>query len=393
MTQADQVVAAARSCIGDPYAWGGTGPNSFDCSGLIYWSYQQIGMTIPRTSYQQAVGGQPVTRSKLQPGDIIIYYTDQSHCALYSGAGNVIEASTYGVPVKEVPVDNAGPYNTARRYLTTQGEIPVTLFGPDLSNNNWTSAAEINTWLDDCFHREGYSWMEHKVSEGNYYADPYWPTVQAWCESNGVPCIGYHYVTTNDPAAQAAQFVNNGGGPNAMLDFEANSGDITNFWDVVNAFNAAGVNIALSYIPHWYWQQIGSPDLSQVPGLISSSYYETGTYGSVEYEDAGGDNGAGWNPYGGATPVIWQFTDGALIDGKSVDANAFKGSLTDLQTLLGSGGPVTQPDYSILAYEQLAGPRQADGYGHGWPQLGNRSVVDALAAIGSFLGIPGFTTQ
>lgn len=385
---ADAIIAAARSRIGDAYAWGGGGPDVFDCSGLVQWSYAQAGISIPRTSQQQAAAGQPVARGRLQPGDIIIYYPDASHCALYSGGGNVIEAATYGIPVQEVPIDAAGPYNTARRYLPTPGG-PVTLFGPDLSNNNWNSAAEIQGWLDDCFHREGYSWMEHKVSEGNYYQDPFWPTVRDWCAHNGVPCIGYHYVTTDNPDSQVAQWVATGGGANAMLDFEANSGDITNFWAVVTAFNAAGVNIALSYIPHWYWSQIGFPDLSQVPGLISSSYYETGTYGSTEYEDAGGDTGPGWNPYGGATPVIWQFSDGALIGGKSVDANAFNGTPDQLNQLLGLGAPpVTDtPDYQKLTYEQLAGPVGADGYGTGWPQLGqnpdgtNRYLVDGVASL------------
>lgn len=335
MTAAAAVVAAAVSRIGCRYSWGGSGPDDFDCSGLVQWCYAQAGVAVPRTSQDQSGTGRSVPRDQLQPGDIIVYYPDASHVGLYSGNGNVIHASTYGVPVAEVPLDNAGPFNCARRYLPpTQGSSLMVLYGPDLSNNNWNSTGEIAGWLNECFHVEGYSWMEHKVSEGNYYADPFWPAVRDWCAANSVPCIGYHYVTEDDPASQAAKFVSNGGGTVAMLDVEANSGDIGNFWAVVNAFNAAGVQINLSYIPHWYWEQIGSPDLSQVPGLISSSYFGNNAYGSVIYENAGGDGGAGWNAYGGATPAIWQFTDGALVGGKSVDANAFRGSLTDLTALL-----------------------------------------------------------
>lgn len=261
----------------------------------------------------------------------------------------------------------------------------MALFGPDLSNNNWNSAGEIASWLDACFHREGYSWMEHKVSEGNYYADPFWPAVLAWCNANGVPCIGYHYVTTNDAASQVAKFVANGGGKFVMLDFEANSGDIGNFWAVVNAFNAAGVEVALSYIPHWYWQQIGSPDLSKVPGLVSSAYYERGQYGSQEYADAGGDSGNGWAAYGGATPAIWQFSDGAIIDGKSVDANAFKGSMDDLKVLLGvetkaTGGVVAAtPNKPTDTGEQVS--EMFDQLRLKWEMLGWQSPVEALAQI------------
>lgn len=117
MSLAALIVAAALSRIGDPYAWGAAGPSAFDCSGLVQWSYAQAGLSVPRTSQAQAAGGQPVARDQLQPGDIVVYYPDASHVALYVGAGNVVEASTYGVPVQQVSVDAAGPYNQARRYL------------------------------------------------------------------------------------------------------------------------------------------------------------------------------------------------------------------------------------------------------------------------------------
>lgn len=286
----------------------------------------------------------------------------------------------------------------------------MAIFGPDLSNNNWTSSGEIGAFLEDCFHREGYSWLEHKVSEGNYYADPDWSTAKAWCDDNGVPVIGYHYVTTDDPAAQARLFVSNGGGTHAMLDFEANSGDIPQFWRVVDAFNDAGVTIALSYIPHWYWQNIGSPDLSQVPGLIASSYYQSRTYGWTEYTAAGGDSGPGWQPYGGATPVIWQFSDSGLIDGKYVDVNAYRGTVDELRTLLGYTTPAPTPAptptpttvpvvAALVDYPAIPKPAaQAEQVSQEWDQLlirwdflGDRTPVETLGAIGAKLGILGCT--
>lgn len=111
------VVTVARSVIGHPYAWGATGPDRFDCSGLVVWAYAQAGISMPRTSQQQAAGGQPVDRGDLQPGDVIAYYPTASHVGIYTGGGQVIHASTAGRPVVEVPVDAAGPFHNARRYL------------------------------------------------------------------------------------------------------------------------------------------------------------------------------------------------------------------------------------------------------------------------------------
>lgn len=108
-------VQAALSRVGDPYVWGATGPNQFDCSGLMVWAYRQAGKGLPRSSQAQMSAGVPVSRDQLQPGDLIIYYPDAHHVGMYVGDGYVIHASTFGIPVKVVPVDGAGPYLSARR--------------------------------------------------------------------------------------------------------------------------------------------------------------------------------------------------------------------------------------------------------------------------------------
>lgn len=110
------VVQAALSRIGSPYSWGGSGPSAFDCSGLVMWAYQQAGVGLPHSSYALAAGGTPVSRDQLQPGDVVNHYGDASHSSIYIGDGMVVHASTYGTPVRVVPLDSAGPFYNARRY-------------------------------------------------------------------------------------------------------------------------------------------------------------------------------------------------------------------------------------------------------------------------------------
>ena len=110
-----KIVRAARSRIGDPYVWGGTGPHSFDCSGLVVWAHQQLGINIPRTSQDQIAGGHAVARKNLQPGDIVAFYGDASHVGVYSGHNKVIHAPYEGQTVREVALSSM-PYYGATRY-------------------------------------------------------------------------------------------------------------------------------------------------------------------------------------------------------------------------------------------------------------------------------------
>ena len=113
--EAATVIQAALSRIGSPYSWGGSGPNAFDCSGLVMWSFQQAGIALPHSSQALARGGQPVSMDQMQPGDLVTFYSDASHVGIYIGDGMMVHASTYGTPVRVAPVDNAPIYNV-RRY-------------------------------------------------------------------------------------------------------------------------------------------------------------------------------------------------------------------------------------------------------------------------------------
>ena len=110
------VVQAALTQVGSAYSWGGAAPGGFDCSGLVMWAFQQAGIALPHSSQALAHGGEPVALSDLQPGDVLTFYSDASHAGIYIGDGMMVHSSTYGVPVRVVPMNSSGPIYDARRY-------------------------------------------------------------------------------------------------------------------------------------------------------------------------------------------------------------------------------------------------------------------------------------
>lgn len=222
------------------------------------------------------------------------------------------------------------------------GPAGGTLFYPDCSNNNWNSEQDAVDFVNQLI-PQGFSGMCHKVSEGDYYEDPFWPVVLQACRDANLPVLGYHYVTTNNLGAQAQTYLAAGGLPNAMFDWEANGGDLANYYAVASAFNAAGITVGVGYCPRWYFDEVGGGDLSQAGAIVSSAYPGGTGYASQIYEAAGGDEGSGWAPYGGVTPTCWQFTDQALVAGITVDCNAFKGSPDQLAQLFSGGTMPLQP--------------------------------------------------
>ncbi|MFJ2777796.1 MULTISPECIES: NlpC/P60 family protein [unclassified Kitasatospora] len=93
-------LAAAVKMIGSPYVYGSAGPRAFDCSGLMYWSWQQAGVTLPRTSQAQAFAGRRVSLSDARPGDLVIFYRDMHHVGMYAGGGVIVHAPYPGAKVR-----------------------------------------------------------------------------------------------------------------------------------------------------------------------------------------------------------------------------------------------------------------------------------------------------
>lgn len=119
------VVAEARKYLGVPYQWGGTDPASgLDCSGLVQLVYRNLGIELPRVSYQQATAGRAVpSLDQAQPGDILAFNSPVNHVGIYIGNGQMIEAPRTGLDVRVIDV-----YETPtaiRRVLPDAAAAPV----------------------------------------------------------------------------------------------------------------------------------------------------------------------------------------------------------------------------------------------------------------------------
>ncbi|KUN07756.1 glycoside hydrolase [Streptomyces yokosukanensis] len=103
--QGEKAVAFATAQLGKPYVWGAEGPGSFDCSGLTSQAWAAAGHPIPRTSQEQWKQLKHVDAKDMRPGDLVIYFDDASHVAIYIGDGAIIQAPR---PGRTVTIAGAG---------------------------------------------------------------------------------------------------------------------------------------------------------------------------------------------------------------------------------------------------------------------------------------------
>ncbi|MFI6401236.1 NlpC/P60 family protein [Streptomyces sp. NPDC050548] len=115
-SRAAAAVSYAYQKLGSPYVWGATGPNAFDCSGLVQAAYNSAGVSLPRTTYAQINAGQRVSRDELRPGDLVFFYSGISHVGIYVGDGQMIHAPNPSAPVRLAPIDQM-PFAGATRVV------------------------------------------------------------------------------------------------------------------------------------------------------------------------------------------------------------------------------------------------------------------------------------
>ncbi|MFF1377180.1 C40 family peptidase [Streptomyces sp. NPDC058308] len=102
--QGDRALGYAVRQIGRPYEWGAEGPEKFDCSGLTQRAWAHAGREIPRTSQEQWAELRHIPLARLRPGDLVVYFPEATHVALYLGDGKVVQAPRPGARVKVSPI-------------------------------------------------------------------------------------------------------------------------------------------------------------------------------------------------------------------------------------------------------------------------------------------------
>jgi cell wall-associated NlpC family hydrolase len=129
-------IAYAEQQLGKPYLWGGTGPDAFDCSGLMMMAYRAAGINIARTSEQQWATEPRVKASQVEPGDLVFFAgadgtrASPGHVGLVIGNGKMIEAYATGFPIRVASYTNRDPVGFTRPWATATTSLRLWPAGP-----------------------------------------------------------------------------------------------------------------------------------------------------------------------------------------------------------------------------------------------------------------------
>lgn len=189
----------------------------------------------------------------------------------------------------------------------------MTTFFRDVSN--WDRGASL----------AGQPFVVAKSSEGTWFRDAYYHGYKDQAQAMGIGFAAYHWLSRGvNPTAQADFAYEVSGGVPMMVDDESQGGmDIKATVTFIRRYRENGGQCNVEYLPHWYWQGSGSPNLQPLIDLRMSLV-------SSNYSEPYSDHGVGFQPYGGMTPSIWQYSS------TPYDQNGFPGTVDELNRLFGT---------------------------------------------------------
>lgn len=213
----------------------------------------------------------------------------------------------------------------------------MTIFGADISDYQGEfDMARLKA--------EGFGFVIIKATEGSAWKSRYFASNLRKAQAAGLAVAAYHYQRSNASAqAQVDNIVSMvPTGVGIIPDVEANGGGVDLTRDIVERLGQRGYRVPLSYIPKWYWQQIGSPSLAGLGPLWQSHYPDNnGGFASAAYARAPASY---WMGFGGQEIKVLQFSSTATIAGrKPIDADAFEGTGAQLVALFAGGVPAPAP--------------------------------------------------
>jgi hypothetical protein len=191
-----------------------------------------------------------------------------------------------------------------------------------------------------------------KATEGTNYRDAQYANFKSQAARVGAVFSAYHFLRTGNGAAQADYCHAMVGDTPVMLDVETEGSSKPTVADClafITRMHALGGRVWGAYFPRWYWEQVGGNLGSLGVAIVASGY--PGRYS---------DTDANWKPYGGATPLIWQYTNAQAYGGQHVDFNAFRGTADQLATLI--NGTPTPTGGTVM-------PNIPPSIGQKWPEI------------------------
>lgn len=221
----------------------------------------------------------------------------------------------------------------------------MTIFGIDVSHHQGGSLNFV------AFKKAGVEFAFLKSTESSGFIDAQFVTNLARARSAGMLVAAYHYVRSGvTAAAQVANVARVVPKDVPVIpDIEANSGSVALAREFVDKLLASGYRVPFTYLPRWYWQQIGSPSLVGLPPLWSSRYPDYKIQDiAKEFNDVPATY---WNGYGGLGVAVLQFTSSANVAGvQPLDANAYPGTRAELTAALGGQ---SQEDEDMSLYDTV----------------------------------------